>query len=215
MKALQTDAFSSFLHQELTLVDTREASAFKLGLVTGSINIPFNSNFVHWAVSLLAPDEPLIFIAANGREADVLNALAVSGFNQVKGYLAGGFESWTKAGLPTDLILDVDADELMMDLPYDDRLIVVDVRTEAEFAEGHLVTAINIPLSDMKDPLSFARFEEHDNLYLYSEKDTRSVIAASLFKRQGMHNVRVVNGGWQEIKKEPRAEIEKDPERFN
>ncbi len=215
MKALQTDAFSNFLHQDLTLMDTREASAFKLGLVTGSINIPFNSNFVHWAVSLLTPGEPLIFIADNGVEVDVLNALAVSGFDQVKGYLAGGFESWKTAGLPADLILDVDADELMMDLPYDDRLIVVDVRTEAEFAEGHLANAINIPLADMKDPLSFARFEEQDNLYLHSGEDTRSVMAASLFKRQGMHNVRVVNGGWHAIKKQPRAEIEKDPERFN
>ena len=71
-------------------------------------------------------------------QKETIVRLARVGFDKVQGYLAGGFEAWKKAGEPVDMIINVEADELMMDIPFDDRLIVVDVRKPVEYAEGHL-----------------------------------------------------------------------------
>ena len=89
-------------------------------------------------------------------------------------------------------------------------LIVVDVRKEIEFGDGHVKDAMNIPLGSMIDPASMANFEDSDNLYVHCAGGYRSVIAASLLKRQGIHNLRNVLGGWSKIKDEPKIEKEKE-----
>jgi rhodanese-related sulfurtransferase len=129
-----------------------------------------------------------------GKEKETIVRLARVGFDKVIGYLEGGFEAWKKAGEPIDLIIDVEADELMMDMPHDEKLIVLDVRRETEYADGHLKDAMNLPLNDMTDPGRMANLEEDENIYVHCAGGYRSVIAASLMKRQGIHNLRNVLG---------------------
>ncbi len=86
--------------------------------------------------------------------------LARVGFAQMKGYLQGGFETWKNSGEPIDLIVNIDADEFAMDLPFDPKLKVVDVRRETEFADGHVPAARNIPLETLTDPGTMAEFED-------------------------------------------------------
>jgi rhodanese-related sulfurtransferase len=64
----------------------------------------------------------------------------------VIGYVDGGFEKWKAAGEAVDMIIDIEADELAMDIPFDQNLVVVDVRKPAEFADGHVKNALNLPL---------------------------------------------------------------------
>ena len=98
----------------------------------------------------------------------------------------------------------------MMDIPFDDKLIVVDVRKPAEFADGHLKNAQNIPLEEMTDPGNLANFDEDQNIYVHCAGGYRSVIASSLFKRQGIHNIRNILGGWSKIREQGKAEIVKE-----
>ena len=102
-----------------------------------------------------------------------------------------------------------------MDLPHDPNLLVVDVRKPAEFAEGHVQGAMNIPLADMNDPASMALFEDHHNIYLHCAGGYRSTIAASLLKRQGIHNIRNITGGWQSIKEQIDIPVEKEASMLN
>ena len=132
------------------------------------------------------------------------------GFSLIEGYLDGGLPAWKKAGEPIDMIIDVEPDELAMDLPYDKNLVVVDVRRETEFADGHVRGAMNIPLNDMMDPGNLSSLEEHLNLYVHCAGGYRSVIASSLLKRQGIHNLRNVLGGWGVIKDQKGIEIVKE-----
>jgi rhodanese-related sulfurtransferase len=141
--------------------------------------------------------------------------MARVGFDKVIGYLDGGFEAWKNAGEEIDLIIDVEADELMMDLPHDKNLLVVDVRRETEFADGHLKDAINLPLIEMNDPATLADFEDTQNLYVHCGGGYRSVIASSLLKKQGIHNIRNVLGGWTKIKEQEKAEIVKEASVLN
>jgi rhodanese-related sulfurtransferase len=136
--------------------------------------------------------------------------LARVGFEKIKGYLAGGFEAWKEAGEEIDMVIEVEPDELMMDIPFDTNLVVLDVRKPAEFAEGHLKDAINIPVEELKDPGSMANLEEHHNIYVHCQSGYRSMIALSLLKRQGIQNVRNVIGGWNKIREEEKVEIVKE-----
>ena len=131
------------------------------------------------------------------------------------GYLQGSFEAWQAAGEKVDLIINIEADELAMDLPHDPNLVVVDVRREAEYADGHVKGAQNIPLNEMTDVVTIANFEDNQNLYIHCAGGYRSVIASSLIKRQGVHNLRNVLGGWGKIKEEKNIITEKDASVLN
>ena len=123
---------------------------------------------------------------------------------------APGMKPWKSAGNEIDMVIDVEADELAMDLPFDPRILVLDVRRPAEFADGHVKEAMNLPLEDMKDPALLADFEEDQNIYVHCAGGYRSVIATSLLKRQGIHNLRNVVGGWNKIKEESKIPTEKE-----
>jgi rhodanese-related sulfurtransferase len=113
------------------------------------------------------------------------------------------------------MIINVEPDDLAMDLPFDNNLVVIDVRKPNEFAEGHITGAINIPLIDMTDPGSMAQIKEDDNLYIHCSAGYRSVIASSLLKRQGIHNLRNVLWGWNKIKELKKIEIVKEKSILN
>jgi rhodanese-related sulfurtransferase len=133
----------------------------------------------------------------------------------MKGYLEGGYEAWKNSGEEIDMIVDIEPDELMMDLPFDKNMIVLDVRRPTEYADGHLKDAVNIPLNEMVDPGSMANLDENQNTYVHCGGGYRSVIAASLLKRQGIHNLRNVLGGWNKIKQQKKVEVVKETSVLN
>ena len=157
----------------------------------------------------------MLLVTDPGKEKESIIRLARVGLDKVQGFLDGGYDSWKNSGEESDIIINVEADELMMDIPFDEHLIVVDVRKPNEFAEGHLKDAMNIPLSDLVDPGSMANIEDHHNLYVHCAGGYRSVIASSLLKRQGIHNLRNVSGGFNKIKEQKKVEIVKEKSVLN
>lgn len=216
IQPLSIDRFKELSSKDnVIILDTRHSDIFTRGFIPNSISIGLNGRFAEWAGSLLPFNVPILLVAEAGQEKESIIRLARVGLDQVQGYLEGGFEAWQKAGEPIDLIIDVEADELLMDQRFDDNLIVVDVRKPAEFAEGHLKDALNLPLSDMTDPARLSNFEDHHNIYVHCAGGYRSVIAASLLKRQGIHNLRNVEGGWTQIKAQEDVEIIKETSMLN
>jgi glyoxylase-like metal-dependent hydrolase (beta-lactamase superfamily II)/rhodanese-related sulfurtransferase len=201
--ALSIDAFKQLAAQDKTFIlDTRASNMFTEGFVPSSISIGLEGRFAEWAGTLLPFDETILLVCEIGKEEESIVRLARVGFDKVAGYLDGGFDAWKNVGEKIDLIIDVEADELAMDIPHDDHLVVVDVRKETEFADGHVKDAVNLPLSEMTDPGLMANIEDTDNLYVHCAGGYRSVIASSLLKRQGFHNLRNVLGGWGKIKEQ-------------
>jgi rhodanese-related sulfurtransferase len=216
MQAYTLSIFKQKLQEaDITLLDTRVAEIFTNGFVPGSIFIGFEGRFAEWAVSLLPFEKPLVLVTEIGKEEEVNQKLKNIGFKNIAGYLDGGFDTWKAAGEKVDMIINVDADEVAMDLPFDTKLQVVDVRREAEFLEGHIKGAINMPLSDMTDLALLASFEEDQNLYLQCGGGYRSVIAASLMKKQGIHNLRNITGGWDAVKEQKKIPVKIDVSALN
>ena len=216
LKALDLPAFKKWITKDDTiLLDTRPSNLFVEGFVPGAISIGLDGRFAEWAGSLLPFDKPIVLVTAPGEEKESVIRLARVGFDKVQGFLEGGFPAWRNAGEPIDMIIDVEADEMAMDIPFDENLVVLDVRRETEFADGHVKDAINLPLQDMADPVSMANLEDRFNLYVHCGGGYRSVIAASLLKRQGIHNLRNVTGGWGMIKDQKGIQVVKEKSVLN
>lgn len=211
LHVLSAEEFKNLMkHDETVILDTRNAEQFTNGFVPDSMFIGLEGRFAEWAGSLVPFDKDILLVTEPGKERETVVRLARVGFERFLGYLEGGFEAWKKSGEPIDMIINVEPDEMIMDIPYDDNLVVVDVRREPEFAEGHVKDAVNIPLNNLTDPGSMAPINDNDNLYIHCASGYRSVIAASLLKRQGIHNLRNVLGGWSKIKELEKVEVEKN-----
>ncbi len=194
MVGISVAEFSSKItNDNVVVLDTRKPEVFTQGFVPGSISIGLEGRFAEWAGNLIPFDKTILLVTEPGQEKETIVRLARVGFSSIDGHLAGGFEAWKNAGQPIDMIIDVEADELAMDIPF-----------------GHISGAVNIPLDEMIDPVSIANFEDNQNIYVHCGGGFRSVIAASLMKRQGIHNLRNVLGGWGKIKELKNIEIIKE-----
>ncbi len=212
---LSIDEFKNTVSEGAIILDTRNATIFTQGFIPGSISIGLEGRFAEWAGMILPFDQKMVLVTEAGKEEETVIRLSRVGFENMQGCLKGGFEAWQNDGEKIDLIIDIEADELMMDLPHDPNLLVVDVRKETEFGEGHLEDAMNLPLSEMTNIVELAQFEETQNLYIHCAGGYRSVIAASLLKRQGVNNLRNVLGGWNTIKQQEKVKIVKEANMLN
>ena len=212
---LTVSAFKNKMKEDVIILDTRHATLFTQGFIPGSVFIGLEGRFAEWAGSILSFNKPMILVTEPGKEEETIIRLARVGFAKMEGYLKGGFDAWKKAGEKIDMIIDIEADELAMDIPHDPNIKIVDVRRETEFADGHVKNAINLPLNEMNDLALIADFEENENLYVHCGGGYRSVIACSIMKSQGMHNLRNILGGWEKIKEEQSIKTAKETSMLN
>jgi glyoxylase-like metal-dependent hydrolase (beta-lactamase superfamily II)/rhodanese-related sulfurtransferase len=216
MKALQLAEFKKMMEEEnVVIIDSRPANLFTQGFVPGAVSIGLEGRFAEWAGSLIPYTAHLLIVAEEGKEQETITRLARVGFENFEGYLQGSFDAWKNEGENIEMIIEVEADELAMDLPFDENLLVLDVRNETEYGSGHIVGAMHLPLSEMNDMMRIATIPEEANVYVHCMSGYRSVIAASLMKRQGLHNVRNVTGGWKAIQEEEKIPVEKQKEVLN
>ena len=198
--SLSVDQFQQIVANENAfIIDTRDEALFLEGYVPNSIH--FKPEIIHQAAALglLSFEQPLVFVGDNDNEKIAIAYFEKLGFSHIKGWLDGGFTAWRNADKRYDLIIEVEADELAMDIPFDEFLMVLDIRTEEQYDAGHLKDAIHIPLLDFADPGSMSELDEHFNIYLISQDGQTNTLAASILKRQGIHNIRVVKQGWEDI----------------
>lgn len=183
--------------REALILDTRSPQAFTDRHIPGSISIGLDGQFAPW-VGALIPDimQPLILIAEAGREEEALTRLARVGYDGVLGYLDGGIEAWEKAGFETDNVPNISAAQLK-ELPIQD-VSVIDVRKTGEFLSSHIPSAVSAPLDDLNAHLS--AFTADKTHYVHCAGGYRSVIAASILKSRGIHNLVNILGGFSAIK---------------
>ena len=73
---------------------------------------------------------------------------------------------------------------------------LVDVRTPAEFSEGHVKGSVNIPLDTV--PNSLKKFKDKNQIVVFCRSGNRSGQAKTILEQNGFTNV--INGGtWQNV----------------
>lgn len=197
LKALSLDQFTS-LAPEALILDTRPATEFAQGFIPGSIFIGLEGQFAPW-VGALIPDvaQEIILVTEDGKEEETVRRLARVGYDNVRGYLAGGFKLWETAGKKTDVIKRISADDLAANLSNETH--VIDVRKPGEFDASHLVKAHSVPLDFIHEQLS--KFPTEKGFVLHCAGGYRSMIAASILKSKGYSNFTDVIGGFSAIEK--------------
>lgn len=192
--------FQNTLQEEaLIILDTRNQEAFLQGFIPGSIHAPLDQLGKLIAMGQLSLESPIALIADAGTEEGMAQKMKALGFQSIKSVLKDGFQNWIEAGNKFDLIIEVEIDELAMDLPFDEFLMVLDIRNETSYHQGHIKNSLSIPLETFSDLGNFSELDDHFNIYIISENGEDSSVAASILKKQGIHNIRIVMGGWTSV----------------
>jgi hydroxyacylglutathione hydrolase len=199
-QALAPESFEITANSTGALVlDTRGASTFAAGFIPNAINIGIDGSFAPW-VGALIPDlqQPILLVAEQGREEEVVTRLARVGYDHTIGYLDGGFAAWSGFGKETDHIASISADEFAERFRKGE-ITIIDVRKPDEFAAGHIRGALNIPLDNINDLMD--QFPGDGTLYVHCAGGYRSMIAASILKSRGFDDVVNIEGGYGEVVK--------------
>ena len=181
------------------IIDTRTDVEFLQGYIPGSIHIGLDEIKTLNALKIIEHDCPIILVCSQGTESILIKRFELLGYTQVKGYLQGGFSTWSNADQKIDLIIEVEVDELAMDIPFDEYLMVLDIRAEEVYDKGHIKDAMHLPLIEFGDPGSMSELDEHFNIYIIDDLGKQLLLAASVLKRQGIHNIRIVKDGWDAV----------------
>ena len=196
--ALEVDEFEAISNHEGALVlDTRSQEEFAKSHVPNSIFIGLDGSFAPW-VGALIPDlqQPIIFIAPEGREEEVVTRLSRVGYDNTLGYLNGGVKAWGKAGKESGNITSITATEFA-NAHRNGNLNVLDVRKESEFQSEHVEEAINFPLDYINEAMD--NFDDTKQYHIHCAGGYRSIIASSILKSRGFHNFIDIAGGFEAI----------------
>ncbi|AKK72407.1 beta-lactamase [Chryseobacterium sp. P1-3] len=180
------------------ILDTRGAADFHKGFIPNSINIGLKGDFAPWVGTLIVDvKHPLLLVTDEGTEEEVITRLSRVGFDNVAGYLKGGFEAWKNAGKETDEIKRITPAEFAEQFTENARII--DVRKLTEYSAEHIENAYNRPLDTISD---WARsIDDSEHFFLHCAGGYRSMIAASILNSHGIRNFTEVEGGFNGIKK--------------
>ena len=187
--AIQTNAL---------ILDVRHQDDFTKGHIPKSIFIGIDGSFAPWVGAMIGDvKQPILLVTPKGREKETVTRLSRVGFDRTLGYLDQGIEAWSKAGNAIDTIDGIEVTDLKLLKKLKD-LNIFDVRKPVEYNSEHLVEAHSTPLSFIDDYMD--KFPKNEPFYLHCAGGYRSVIAASILKSRGIHNLIDVKKGFAAIK---------------
>ncbi|AUC85396.1 MBL fold metallo-hydrolase [Polaribacter sp. ALD11] len=197
-KPLSVKAFEIHANEtDALILDVRHQSEFIKGFIPQSIFIGLGGTFAPWVGALIKDiKQPILLVTPEGEEEATIIRLSRVGFDNVLGYLKGSFASWKEAGKEIDTLESISADVLEQKIK--EKMPVFDVRKPGEYQSEHIKVAESTPLDFLNNHIS--EFPKKGNFYVHCAGGYRSVIASSILKARGFHNVVDVAGGYAAIR---------------
>ena len=192
-KPLPLTRLRSLQKKGAQILDTREPADFNSAHIKGAVNIGLDGKFATWAGTLLSRDQPIVIIAAPGREEEAALRLGRIGFDSVAGSLKGGMLSVPENSSLLDSTRRLSPLELSSLLESPRAPTVLDVRTPMERKTQHIPGSVHIPLSRLRQGAK--GLKRNNNFVVQCAGGYRSSIAASLLKNWGFKNVQDLAGG--------------------
>ena len=189
------------------ILDTRSDKDFTNGFIPQSINIGIKGDFAPWVGAMIGNvNQPIILVTDPGMEEETVTRLSRVGFDNLLGYLEGGFEAWKTAGKEIDTVKRITAEEFANEVKIvkDENAtekgdLVIDIRKETEYQGEHVEEAYSKPLSAINDWIKDIDPKEH--FFMHCAGGYRSMIAASILQARGYRNFTEVDGGFNAIAK--------------
>ncbi|WP_026915792.1 MBL fold metallo-hydrolase [Christiangramia portivictoriae] len=197
LQALDPDAFEAAANETGALIlDIRKPAEFAKSHIPGSVFIGLDGSFAPWVGELIKDiSQPILLVGDEHRIEEAITRLSRVGFDNGIGYLEGGFSSWVKASKETDTVATITANELK---PIAEEVAIFDVRKPGEYQSEHLPQAVHTSLSEINKHLS--DYPAEQTFYIHCAGGYRSMIAASILKSRGIHNLVDVQGGFKAIR---------------
>ena len=198
-KPLSAEAFEVAANETAAIVlDVRHQDDFAKGHIPQSIFIGIDGGFAPWVGAMVGNvAQPILLVTPEGREEETVTRLARVGFDNTLGFLKGGIEAWKNADKQVDVVEGIYADELK-NIIEKNKIEILDVRKPGEYLSEHITEAHNTPLDFINDHIS--EFPSNKPFYIHCAGGYRSMIAASILKSRGIHNLIDVKGGFGKIK---------------
>jgi glyoxylase-like metal-dependent hydrolase (beta-lactamase superfamily II)/rhodanese-related sulfurtransferase len=196
-KPLSIKSFETIANEtDAIILDVRHESEFVKGFIPQSVFIGIDGSFAPWVGALIKDiTQPILLVTAAGREEDTITRLSRVGFDNVLGYLEGSFAAWKKLGKEIDTLTSISA--TVLEEKIKDKVSIFDVRKPGEYEGEHVKVAESTPLDFLNNYIT--TFPKKENFYVHCAGGYRSVIAASIIKARGFHNVVNVIGGYDAI----------------
>lgn len=193
LQALPLEEVLRLKNQGAQLLDVRDAIDFEGAHLAGAINIGIQGKYATWCGTVLDQKRPLVVIAETGKEEEAIMRLGRIGFDHVVGYLADGMSALRERNELVVKIERITALALADQLQGENPPTVLDVRSEKEWAAGHIAGSLNIPLNHLAERM--AEIPARHPLVVHCEGGYRSAIAASLLARGGRTDLYDMIGG--------------------
>lgn len=203
--AYDAETFEKVANEIDTLIlDVRHQDDYAKGHIPQSVFIGIDGDFAPWVGALIKDiKQPILLITPLGKEVESIIRLARVGYDNTLGYLKGGFDAWKNEGFEYDTVSSISAEtleEIIEEAAKEkEKVRIFDVRKDGEYAAEHIIDVPSTPLDCINNHLS--QFPNEDDFYLHCAGGYRSMIAASILKARGYHNVINVAGGFAAIKK--------------
>ena len=196
---LSPDAFENLVNQNDALVlDVRHQDEFVKSHIPNSVFIGLNGQFAPWVGALVSDlKQPILLVVPEGKSEEAVTRLSRVGYDNTLGYLEGDLEAWKAAGKETDHVESIPAEEFAQRAKQQD-LNVLDVRRDGEFKSMHLEDAQHFALDHINEQMD--AIQKDKTYYVHCAGGYRSVIAASILKARGFHNLVDIKGGFGAIK---------------
>ncbi len=197
--ALSAEAFETAANETgAVMLDVRNQAEFANGHVPNSIFIGLDGGFAPWVGALIADiNQPILLITEEELVEETITRLSRVGFDNILGYLKGGFSTWAASGKEIDTVENLSAKSFETAVK-ENTLSIFDVRKESEYKSEHVIDAENTPLDNINDFLS--TFKPNEKNFIHCAGGYRSMIAISILKSRGIHNLVNIEGGFAAIK---------------
>ncbi len=182
---------------ENIVLDVRNEKDFAKAHIPNSIFIGIDGGFAPWVGAIIKNvAQPLLLVVPESREEETITRLSRVGFDNVLGFLDGGFAAWKNANFTTADMKSIDPSDFAKD--YTNDTITIDARKTSEFEKDHVAEAINIPLDIVQENLERVPKKP---FFLHCAGGYRSVIMGSILQKNDILNFKNIEGGMSAMRK--------------
>ena len=199
---LEAAEVKALIDSGVAVLDIRSPAEFAAGHIPDSYGINIGTPVLVWAGWLIPFGTPLVLVTKN--EADrqeAVRQLIRIGYDDIRGYLAGGMDAWAAAGYAIEEMPVLSLSDLHAQMQTEEAPFVLDVRQQNEWDLGHIPGATLIENGRLAwDDLSLPTDRD---IVVHCAHGARAAAGASVLAKRGYKNIVLAKGGfvkWQASK---------------
>lgn len=197
---VQVKAFEPLLdNHKIQVIDIRSPESYAGAAIPNSLSLPLPllSGYVGW---FLDYDKDIALIADSEQQQEAIKQLVRLGYNRITHALEGGLHKWEVSGNPFWTIPAIHAETVKKRIESNNPFILLDVRKDEEWEQGHLPNATHAFLGTLREEIDSLNISKDQTITTFCGSGQRAVVASSILKSKGYQNVEVCLGSMQACK---------------